>query len=123
MGVVAHVTRDGLGVNLSPLVRDAETKEYVLMKSTSLTLPTGSKFSTIAHVVWSATGTELAVTDVNGRVCIYQTMYALNRVLSVTTQVFEQVDILGGIIGIEWLSVGRTVCYFGRLFIDKQLKR
>lgn len=80
------------------------------MEPTPLTLPSSQKFSTIAHISWSFTGSELAVSDVNGRLCIYQTMYALNRVFSVTTQVFDQMDLLGGIVGMEWLSATRAVC-------------
>jgi len=79
------------------------------MEPTLLTLPTGQKFSNIAHLSWNPSGSELAVVDINGRLCIYQTLYALNRVLSVTTQVFEQVDILGGIVGMEWLAASRHV--------------
>jgi len=79
------------------------------MEPTSLTLPTGQKFSNIAHIMWNPSGSELTVVDINGRLSIYQTLYALNRVLSVTTQVFEQVDILGGIVGMEWLAATRHV--------------
>lgn len=80
------------------------------MEATPLTIPTNQKFSNIAHVAWSATGIELAVLDINGRICVYQTMYAVNRLMPLTTQIFEQIDILGGVVGLEWLTVGRTVC-------------
>lgn len=115
-GAIAHVTSDSLGVAIRPLMRDPETNEYRLMEPTSLTLPTGQKFSKIAHISWNPNGSEIVVIDVNGRLCIYQTLYALNRVLSITTQVFEQADILGGIVGIEWLTGSRHVRYVEFLF-------
>lgn len=67
--------------------------------------------SSLAHLSWSHSGTELAVIDVYGRISIYAVlaMPPVNRLTTVRRFVADPEDNLSSVVGMMWLHNDKIV--------------
>lgn len=111
-GCIAYISADGRNVILRHLFCDHQNGQWVMSKENVLedALKTHSG-SSLAHLSWSHSGTELAVIDVYGRISIYAVlaMPPVNRLTTVRRFVADPEDNLSSVVGMMWLHNDKIV--------------
>ncbi|KAJ9607856.1 Mediator of RNA polymerase II transcription subunit 16 [Cladophialophora chaetospira] len=103
-GHIASISEDGSTVYLECLRYDQGSGSWDLHERHSLT----TLFEDATSLAWSATGGELAVVDVRGRVWIYHTaLNAINRLTLARQGALDEGDGYLQPVGMTWLSQDR----------------
>ena len=103
-GHLAGISKDGSTVYLECLRYNHDSASWDLHERHSLT----TVFEDATSVAWSATGGELAVVDVRGRVWIYHTaLAAINRLSLARQGALDEGDDYSQPVGMTWLSQDR----------------
>jgi hypothetical protein len=101
VGHIAQIREDGHSIDLSCLVFDPGSLTWTLSPKQTETVGLGE----LNSLAWSPTGSDLAVVDARGRLSILRPQQgASNRFLPVRSGLLDEVDELGQVIGLHWLS-------------------
>ena len=109
-GAIANIVQDGQGIDVHGLKFDSHRREHVLTAPTRLELLEISPTAPVQHVSWSSSGLDLVVVDSAGRITIYTTLVALNRLIVRGNFDTREPDIYGEVIELKWLLINRPVC-------------
>ncbi|KAJ5637510.1 hypothetical protein N7490_007389 [Penicillium lividum] len=113
LGCIAYISADGLRVNVCHLKCRPSDGKWVLSEDTPLTTVTEAHGGTsLVHLSWNETGSEMAVVDCLGRISIYSVSIALNSITAVRQTHFDSSDDSNQIVGMMWLNTQRMVHAF-----------
>ena len=74
----------------------------------------------LAHLSWNPVGNELVVADIYGRICIFQTIIAMNRLSASKGWMSDPKDHRNNLAGMIWLNPDRPVRMMAQLVIRPQ---
>lgn len=110
LGCIAYVTLDGTGVETRHIRCNAKDGKWILTEAYSVEkVASTHEGQQIAHISWNPMGTELAVIDVLGRVSFLQVYMSVNVLQCYHSQLADQEDDLGGIVGFWWMNTEKQV--------------
>ncbi|KAJ5946495.1 Mediator complex subunit Med16 [Penicillium verhagenii] len=113
LGCIAYISADALRVNVRHLKCSPSNGKWVISDETPLTAITEAHGgSTLVHLSWNETGSDLVVVDCLGRISIYQTPVALNSVTGIRQAHFDNGDDSNQIVGMMWLNTQRMIQSF-----------
>jgi mediator of RNA polymerase II transcription subunit 16 len=104
-GCVAYISPDGYTVNLKVFSRDTETGKWDLRKDVPLEVPQGREQFPFVHLSWSHLGNDLAVMDAAGRVMIFSSVMALDRLHFIRAESAHPEAEADGVVGMHWLAI------------------
>ncbi|KAI9706527.1 MAG: mediator complex subunit [Candelina mexicana] len=105
LGCIAYTNRDGLDITVQNLYCNSEDGKWALSKAYPVTR---SAFvhegHQVVHLLWSSTGSELAVVDLCGRISIFSIYISINRFAPIRPASVDTDDELSAIVGLYWLN-------------------
>ncbi|KAH8731138.1 mediator complex, subunit Med16 [Phaeosphaeriaceae sp. PMI808] len=104
-GCVAHISPDGYTINLKVFSRDTDTGKWDLRKDVPLKVPQGREEFPFVHLSWSHLGTDLAVMDAAGRVMVFSSAMALDRMQFIRAELAHPEAEVDGVVGMHWLGI------------------
>ncbi|KAJ5135801.1 Mediator complex subunit Med16 [Penicillium bovifimosum] len=105
MGCIAAISSDGLRVMVRHLQCRPSDGKWMLEEESALTLTLETHSDNqLAHLSWNETGSELAVIDYSGRICLYSISIALNSISVLRHAEFDTSDDGSQVIGMMWLN-------------------
>lgn len=103
-GHISSISEDGSTVFLECLRYNHESRSWGLQERHALT----TVFEDAISLAWSATGVELAVVDVKGRIWIYHSaLFAFNRLTLARQGALDEGDEYSQPVGMTWLNQDR----------------
>lgn len=107
-GAIANISREGDAVTVHGYIQE-QPLSFGLTEPVQIDTAPVHLHQEIVHISWSQSGTELAVVDAAGRITVYKTSIALNRLEGVGKFVPDQSDTSAAFVGLEWLCPNRPV--------------
>ena len=112
-GCIAHITSDGRGIRIGNLRCNSITGawEYFAITDEVMSGHLNRIYNgrELAHLSFNPTGVELVVADIYGRLSVFASYLAINRVGVQRAWRNDPEDNLHALVGMMWLHTERTV--------------
>lgn len=102
---VACITGDEERVTIRTLYRRAKDCEWILSNRVPLKIPQLNEEFQPVNISWSPLGSDLAISDVFGRILIFNLGYAQGKMQFRGSSSLDKIDEAGVIVGMRWLPI------------------